>query len=196
MLNDWSARDLQAWEYVPARPVSRQVLRHLDLGLGAAAGSAGRRTRPAGAASRSSPLSAPAGGRGYDIDVEVEINGQLVSTCPYAGMYYSPAQMLAHLTVNGAHLRTGDLYGSGHHLGPGRDQRGSLLELTWNGAEPIDLGAHGLRTFLLDGDEVVLRAVSRDHRRLGSVRFAARLADCWPHKPQQDVTTAAISLSS
>ena len=80
--------------------------------------------------------------------------------------------MLAHLTVNGAHLRTGDLYGSGTISGVGRDQRGSLLELTWNGAEPLDLGVHGLRTFLEDGDEVVLTAQSggASRVRLGEVR--------------------------
>jgi fumarylacetoacetase len=95
-----------------------------------------------------------------------------VSTCPYAGLYYTPAQMLAHLTVNGAHLRTGDLYGSGTISGTGQDQRGSLLELTWNGAEPLDLGVHGRRTFLEDGDEVVLTARSGgpSRVRLGEVR--------------------------
>lgn len=87
-------------------------------------------------------------------------------------MYYSPAQMLAHQTVNGAHLRTGDLYGSGTISGPSRDQRGSLLELSWNGTEPIDLGGGQRRTFLEDGDEVVMRAVTRGGLRLGEVRGA------------------------
>jgi fumarylacetoacetase len=68
-------------------------------------------------------------------------------------MYWSPAQMLAHLTVNGASTRTGDLYGSGTISGPEPDQRGSFLELSWGGKEPFGDG----RTFLEDGDEVVLR---------------------------------------
>jgi fumarylacetoacetase len=73
-------------------------------------------------------------------------------------MYWSPAQMLAHLTSNGASLRTGDLYASGTISGPERDQRGSFLELSWGGKEPFgaDLFGSG-RTFLEDGDEVVLR---------------------------------------
>ena len=72
-------------------------------------------------------------------------------------MYYAPAQMVAHLTSNGASLRTGDLLGSGTISGPSLDQRGSLLELTWNGSQPLLLGTEE-RTFLADGDEVVLRA--------------------------------------
>ena len=65
--------------------------------------------------------------------------------------------MIAHLTANGASLRTGDLLGSGTISGPEREQRGSLIELSWNGAEPIALGGGETRTFLQDGDTVVLR---------------------------------------
>ena len=87
------------------------------------------------------------------------LNGEVVSRPPYRTMYWSPAQMLAHLTVNGASLRTGDLFASGTISGPEPDQRGSFLEL--------QLGRHGAghrrrreRTFLEDGDEVVLRATA------------------------------------
>jgi fumarylacetoacetase len=172
VLNDWSARDLQAWEYVPLGPflgksfatsISAWVL-PLDALDDA------RITLP-----EQRPELLPylrAESSGYDIDVQVEINGQRVSTCPYAAMYYSPAQMMAHLTVNGAHLRTGDLYGSGTISGPGANQRGSLLELSWNGTEPLDLGGGRLLDFLADDNEVVLRAVSRGPTgaRLGEVR--------------------------
>ena len=160
VLNDWSARDIQAWEYVPLGPflgksfatsISAWVL-PLDALDDAAV--------PLPDAGR--PLSEYLrGGEGYDIDVQVWRNGLLISTCPYATMTYSPAQMLAHLTVNGAWLRPGDLYGSGTISGPEPDQRGSLLELTDNGERG---------TFLADGDEVVLRAVSRGGARLGEVR--------------------------
>ena len=74
-----------------------------------------------------------------------------------AELYWSVAQQIAHLTVNGAALRTGDLLGSGTISGPEKDQRGCLLELSWNGAEPIELADGSTRTFLEDGDEVVLR---------------------------------------
>jgi fumarylacetoacetase len=170
ILNDWSARDIQAWEYVPLGPF-----------LGKSFGtSISAWVLPLAALDNSHvplpdhepellPYLAGAS-TGYDIEVQVEINAQLVSTCPYAAMYYSPAQMLAHQTVNGANLRTGDLYGSGTISGPGRDQRGSLLELSWNGTEPLDLGDGQHRTFLEDGDEVVMRAVTRSGLRLGEVR--------------------------
>jgi len=89
----------------------------------------------------------------------VEWNGQEVSRPPYREMYWSPAQMLAHLTVNGASARTGDLYGSGTVSGPGREQRGAFLELTWGGREPVVVNGQQ-RSFLLDGDEVVISATA------------------------------------
>jgi fumarylacetoacetase len=89
-------------------------------------------------------------------------------------MYWSPAQMLAHLTVNGASLRTGDLFASGTISGPERDQRGSFLELAWGGAEPFGDDGH---TFLRDGDEVVLRysAPGTDGGRLTLGEVAGRV---------------------
>ena len=74
------------------------------------------------------------------------------------------------MTVNGASLRVGDLYGSGTISGPEREQRGSLLELSWNGAEPIALPDGSTRTFLEDGDEVVLRGRAGEAIALGEVR--------------------------
>jgi fumarylacetoacetase len=78
-----------------------------------------------------------------------------VSGAPYASMYWSPAQMLAHLSVNGASVRTGDLFASGTVSGPEKDQRGSFLELSWGGREPLTVNGEE-RTFLLDGDEVTI----------------------------------------
>jgi fumarylacetoacetase len=172
ILNDWSARDLQAWEYVPLGPflgksfatsISAWVL-PLEALDDAQVELAGHRPELL------SYLRSPS--KGYDIDVEVTINGHVVSACPYAQMYYSPAQMMAHMTINGARLRTGDLYGSGTISGPAVEQRGSLLELTWNGSQPLDLGGGRPRTFLEDGDEVVMRGVSGGPMaaRLGEVR--------------------------
>ena len=143
------------------RAVPREELRDLDLGLGGAAGRVGRASAPRRAGPRRALLDYlhdPGGG--YDIDIEVLLNGERLSTCPYASMYYSPAQMLAHLTINGACLRTGDLFGSGTISGPAPDQQGSLLELSWNGTRPLRL-AGGERTFLLDGDEVIMRGSAR-----------------------------------
>ena len=103
------------------------------------------------------PYLGPGATRGLDIAVEIELNGEVVSRPPYRTMYWSPAQMLAHLTVNGASLRTGDLFASGTISGPEPGQRGSFLELSWGGKEPFTTGDGTRHTFLEDGDEVVLR---------------------------------------
>jgi fumarylacetoacetase len=95
---------------------------------------------------------------GLDVTLEVRINGEVVSRPPFAGMYWTAAQQLAHLTVNGAALRTGDLYASGTVSGPSKGERGSLLELSWNGTEPLTLADGTTRTFLEDGDVVTISA--------------------------------------
>ncbi|WP_432476443.1 fumarylacetoacetase [Nocardioides sp. GXQ0305] len=153
-LNDWSARDLQAWEYVPLGPFLGKSfatsVSHWVTPLEALAAAwvdlPGQDPTPL-------PYLADGSPRGLDIAVEVEIGGQVVSRPPYSSMYWSPAQMLAHMTVNGASLRTGDLFASGTISGAEREQRGSLLELSWGGREPLADG----RTFLEDGDTVTLR---------------------------------------
>ncbi|HEU4945814.1 MAG TPA: fumarylacetoacetase [Kribbella sp.] len=157
LVNDWSARDIQAWEYVPLGPflgksfatsispwvVSLEALKASAVPLGP--------QEPAVLPylSGSGDLTT------FDITFEVYWNGQLVSRPPYATMYWSPAQMLAHLSVNGASVRTGDLFASGTVSGPERDQRGSFLELSWGGREPLIVKGEE-RTFLRDGDEVTI----------------------------------------
>lgn len=172
-LNDWSARDIQAWEYVPLGP---------NLGKSFATTISGWVTPLAALEHARVPLPEQdppvlpylhdPGRFGYDITVEVEVDGTVVARPPYASMYWSPAQMLAHLTVNGASLRVGDLFASGTISGPERDQRGSFLELSWGGREPWLAGGRE-RTFLEDGDEVVLRYSAPGARgtiALGEVR--------------------------
>src|SRR5699024_217638 len=97
---------------------------------------------------------------GLDLELEVSLNGTVVSRPPYRSMYWSPTQMLAHLTVNGASLSSGDLFASGTTSGGRADQRGSLLELTWNGTQPLTLEDGSTRTFLEDGDTVTIRATA------------------------------------
>jgi fumarylacetoacetase len=159
LLNDWSARDIQAWEYVPLGPFLGKSfatsispwITPLDALESAKVDLPGQDPAPL-------PY-LQVGGTGYDIDVEVVLNGEVVARPPYSSMYWSPAQMLAHMTVNGASLRTGDLFASGTISGPERDQRGSFLELCWGGKEPFEAGGRE-RTFLEDGDEVTLRATA------------------------------------
>ena len=97
---------------------------------------------------------------GLDLSLTVSINGSAVSRPPFGTMYWTPAQMLAHLTCGGAPVRTGDLFASGTVSGPGRDQLGCLLELTSNGTEPIALADGSGRAFLEDGDDVVISATA------------------------------------
>jgi hypothetical protein len=106
---------------------------------------------------------------GLDLALEIEWNGTVVSRPSFRDMYWSPAQQLAHLTANGARVRTGDLYASGTVSGPDRGRRGSFLELTWNGQDPVQLLDGSQRTFLEDGDEVVIRATASgpDGGRIG-----------------------------
>jgi len=105
-----------------------------------------------------------------------------VSRPPFAGMYWTPDQQLAHLTVNGASLRTGDLFASGTVSGPESGQRGSFLELSWNGTEPVSLADGSTRTFLEDGDEVSVTAWApgADGTRIG---FGAVTGRVLPARP-------------
>ena len=159
LFNDWSARDIQAWEYVPLGPF---LGKSFASSLGAwvvpmEALAAARRPLP-GQDPEPLPYLRGASDASYGLDIrlEVRINDTLVARPPYAGMYWSPAQMLAHLTVGGASLRDGDLFASGTVSGDEPDQRGSLLELTWNGKEPITLADGSTRGFLEDGDTVTI----------------------------------------
>jgi fumarylacetoacetase len=99
-------------------------------------------------------------GPALDVELRVEWNDTEVSNPPYAQMYWTAAQQLAHLTVNGAAVRTGDLYASGTVSGPAREQAGSFLELTSNGEQPVKLADGAERAFLLDGDTVTISATA------------------------------------
>ncbi|TDD33253.1 fumarylacetoacetase [Actinomadura sp. KC06] len=158
LVNDWSARDIQAWEYVPLGPflgksfatsISPWVVPLLALEAARVA-TPPQDPEPLPYLREKNPW-------GLDLDLTVSWNGQVVSRPPYREMYWSPAQMLAHMTVNGASSRTGDLFASGTVSGPDRDQRGAFIELTWGGKEPIEVNGEP-RTFLEDGDEVVITA--------------------------------------
>ncbi len=172
LFNDWSARDIQAWEYVPLGPFLGKSF----------ASSLGAWVVPMEAlATAKIPLpqqdpeplpylrGSGQGLFGLDVNLEVRINGTLVSSPTYAGMYWSPAQMLAHMTVNGASLRDGDLFASGTISGTDEHTRGSLMELTWNGQEPLTLEDGSTRGFLQDGDTVAITgwAPGADGVRIG-----------------------------
>jgi fumarylacetoacetase len=169
LLNDWSARDLQLWESRPLGPfLSKSFATSISAWITPLA--AVRDRRVAAPAQEPAPLpylrEEP---WALDLDLAVELNGAAAARTSARHLYWSAAQQLAHLTVNGASLAVGDLYGSGTISGPEREQRGCLLELSWNGAEPIELADGSTRSFLEDGDEVVLRGSGGDVT-LGEVR--------------------------
>jgi fumarylacetoacetase len=173
LVNDWSARDLQAWEYEPLGPflgksfatsISAWVVPLPEL-------EPLRVPRPA---QDPEPLPYLRGEPwAYDLGLEVELNGEVVSRTSARHLYWSVEQQLAHLTVNGASLRTGDLLATGTISGPEPGSRGSLIELSWNGAEPLTLSDGTSRTFLEDGDEVVLRAPAAGLEVRGRIEPAA-----------------------
>ncbi|KJK60080.1 fumarylacetoacetase [Saccharothrix sp. ST-888] len=180
LLNDWSARDIQAWEYVPLGPflgksfatsVSPWVV-PLD---------ALERARVAPPARDVEPLpyldDREAEPWGLDLALEVRLNGHPISRPPFAAMYWTAAQQLAHLTVNGASLRPGDLFASGTVSGPEVDSRGALIELTWNGENPVKLPDGTTRTFLENGDEVTITATAPgpDGTRIGFGEVTGRI---------------------
>jgi fumarylacetoacetase len=156
LLNDWSARDIQAFEMLPLGPF---------LGKSFAT-SVSPWITPLAALDAARDPHRPGA---LDLDVEVRINDRVVSRPRFVDMYWTYAQLLAHLTSNGASVRAGDVFASGTVSGPERGQRGCLLELTWNGAEPLELGDGGTRTWLEDGDEVAISA-SAGSVTLGEVR--------------------------
>jgi len=165
IVNDWSARDLQAWEYVPLGPfLGKSFATSVSPWVVPLDALQDARVRPPARDPQPLPYldDTEAEPWGLDLALEVRLNGHVVSRPPFASTYWTPAQQLAHLTVNGACLRTGDLYASGTVSGPEPDQWGSLLELTWGGSRPIELPDGTRRAFLEDGDEVVISAAARD----------------------------------
>ncbi|MCT9929672.1 fumarylacetoacetase [Planotetraspora sp. A-T 1434] len=183
LVNDWSARDIQSWEYVPLGPflgksfatsVSPWVV---PLEALAAARVPGPIQEPAPL-----PYLRVAEPWGLDLALDVRLNGHTVSRPPYSSMYWTPDQMLAHMTAGGASLRTGDLFASGTVSGPDRGGRGSLIELSWSGAEPLTLPDGSVRSFLEDGDTVTITATAPgpDGTRIGFGEVTGRVLPARP----------------
>ena len=164
VFNDWSARDLQKWEYIPLGPF-------LGKNFGSSV-SPWVVTMEALAPFR---LDGPAqdpevlpylqyeGQKNYDIHLEVQIQPEnaeatTVSRSNFKYMYWNIAQQLAHHTVNGCNLNIGDMMASGTISGPTEDSYGSMLEIAWKGTKPVTLASGEKRTFILDNDTVIMRA--------------------------------------
>lgn len=182
LVNDWSARDIQAWEYQPLGPfLGKSFATSLSPWVTPLAALESARVPTPEQNPEPLPYLREKDPWGLDIDLTVSWNGEAVSHPPFSRMYWSPAQMLAHLTANGASTRTGDLYASGTISGPDPDQRGSFIELSWGGSEPILVNGQK-RTFLEDGDEVVITASAPgpDERRIGLGEVRGRIRPAHP----------------
>jgi fumarylacetoacetase len=184
LVNDWSARDIQSWEYQPLGPflaknfattispwvVTSEAVEPYRIPLD---------PRPAGdpepLQSLHSDRDAANGGIAAYLEVYLETNEMRasgmapvrLSRAPFASMYWTPAQMLAHHASNGCNMKPGDLLASGTVSGATPDSRGCLLELTWRGANPVTLPNGETRRFLEDGDQVIMKGRLETEGRAG-----------------------------
>ena len=185
LLNDWSARDIQAWEYQPLGPfLSKNFASTLSpwiVTMEALAPFRARFERPAGDPQPLAYLDAPSNREGGALDITLEVllqtakmraegvaPARLTRGNTTEAAYWTAAQLVAHHTVNGCNLQPGDLLGSGTLSGPKPDEAGSLIELTQGGKQPITLPNGEKRTFLEDGDTLVIRGYCE---RAGAVRI-------------------------
>ena len=164
LLNDWSARDIQRWEYQPLGPFLAKSFA-TSISPWVVTLEALKPFRLTGPAQDPPVLPYLRTEKPWSFDIQLEVwlqTAQMnapvrLSAGNFSSMYWTVAQMLAHQTSNGVNVRPGDLYGSGTVSGPSEVSRGCLLELTWRGTQPIHLPGGETRTFLEDGDTVIFR---------------------------------------
>lgn len=164
ILNDWSARDIQQWEYVPLGPFQAKAFA-TSISPWIVTREALEPFRMQGPAQEPVPLPylQQAQPNNYDMALDVSLRAasmneaKNISRTNFKYMYWSSVQQLVHHASSGCAMNVGDLLGSGTISGPEKNQRGSLLEISWNGTEPVDLAGGVTRTFLEDGDSLVMR---------------------------------------
>ena len=175
LLNDWSARDIQAWEYQPLGPFQAKAFA-TSISPWVVTKAALEPFRVATPAREKEllPYLAEPGPLLYDIALEIDMQPEgaarptTIARTNYRHMYYSAAQQLAHHAIGGCKMNTGDLLGSGTISGPEKSELGSLLELSWGGKEPLTLETGETRSFIEDGDTLTLRGwAEADGIRIG-----------------------------
>jgi len=174
LFNDWSARDIQVWEYVPLGPflaknfassispwiVTLEALEEFRV--------AGPKQDPAVL-----PYLDFQGNKNFDINLEVAITPdgsteKVVCQSNFKYMYWNICQQLAHHTVNGCNIEVGDMYASGTISGPTPNSYGSMMELAWKGTKPLTMNDGSKRTFIEDGDTVIMRGFAeKEGKRVG-----------------------------
>ncbi len=174
LFNDWSARDIQAWEYVPLGPfLGKNFASTISPWIVTLDALEPFRTEGPKQEPQPLPYLRQTGKKNFDIKLQVGIkpeNGEetTLANSNFKYMYWSMAQQLTHHTVNGCNVRSGDMMGSGTISGPTKDSYGSMLELTWRGQNPVTLKDGTTRKFVQDGDTVIMRAhCEKDGLRIG-----------------------------
>lgn len=163
LLNDWSARDIQAWEYQPLGPfLAKNFASSISPWVVPLEALEPFRVEGPKQDPEPLPYLKTEKADSFDIHLEVYIKGEnmeqsdLIATSNYKYLYWSAAQQIAHHTITGCNLNAGDLLGTGTISGPDREERGSLLELAWRGAEPVELSNGEQRSWIEDGDELTM----------------------------------------
>lgn len=174
MFNDWSARDIQKWEYVPLGPfLAKNFGSNISAWIVTTEALAPFTTPGPVQEPKVLPYLEIEGDNNYDVNLDVYIqtpNGDenLVSQSNFKYMYWSATQMIAHHTVNGCNLRVGDMLASGTISGPEPHEFGSMLELAWAGSKPVKMKDGTERKFINDNDNVIMRGYAeRDGKRVG-----------------------------
>ncbi len=174
LFNDWSARDIQAWEYVPLGPfLAKNFASSMSPWIITLDALEPFRVKGPAQDPEPLPYLRIDGDHAFDIRLQASIkpeNGEEEDICStnFKHMYWSMAQQLAHHTVNGCNIRCGDVMASGTISGPTPDSYGSMLELTWRGTKPLKLKDGSERKFIHDGDTVILRGhCEKDGMRIG-----------------------------
>lgn len=182
LFNDWSARDIQKWEYVPLGPfLAKNFASSISPWIVTMDALEPFRVKGPEQSPEPLPYLKQKGAKAFDINLEVAIqpeNAQetVVSRSNFKYMYWSMAQQLAHHTINGCRVNSGDMMGSGTISGPTEDSYGSMLELSWGGQKPLQLNDGSERKFINDNDTVIIRGYcQKENLRIGFGEVSSKL---------------------
>ncbi len=182
LLNDWSARDIQKWEYVPLGPfLGKNFITHISPWVVTLEALEYFRVQGPKQTPKVLPYLEYKGQKNYDISLSVTLTPQhnqeqVICNSNFKYMYWNMAQQLAHHTVNGCNISVGDLYGSGTISGKDKNSFGSMLELAWAGTKPLKINDGSERIFINDNDTITLRGYAeKDDIRVGFGEVSAKL---------------------
>ena len=189
LLNDWSARDMQKWEYVPLGPfLAKSFASSISPWIVTMDALEPFKTKGPKQEPTPLPYLQQKGKHSFDIHLEVAIQPEkseptVISRSNFKYMYWTMSQQLAHHTSNGCRVNSGDMMGSGTISGPNPDSFGSMLELTWGGKNPIKLNDGSERKFINDNDTVIMKGYSQNENvRIGFGEVSSKLLPTFVRK--------------